>query len=154
LHLDGKKAQLRGTIDRIDEDNVDGTVLLADYKTGKVEKKDLKLADWAELSADQKYSKAFQLLFYTYLYQKNNSSTAKIEPGIFSFRNIPGGFITMTFAEETESEALISEFKKVLIEIIGEIFDPETPFAQTEDEKACSWCAYKGICNREGSSAF
>ena len=154
LHFDGKEVYLRGTIDRIDENNEEGTILLADYKTGKVEKKDLKFDDWEVLSTEPKYDKAFQLLFYTYLYQKNNLSKANIEPGIFSFRNISGGFITMTLAEEIESEALTSEFEKVLIEIIGEIFDPETPFAQTENKEACKWCVYSGICNREGSSAF
>jgi CRISPR/Cas system-associated exonuclease Cas4 (RecB family) len=154
LNVDGKEVWLKGKIDRVDKDDTEGTVLLADYKTGKVEKKDLKFENWEVLSADQKYGKVFQLLFYTYLLYKNNPSTGKIRPGIFSFRNISAGFISTTFPEEIEQEAFVSEFEKVLTRIISALFDPDTPFTQTEDEKACSWCAYKGICNREGKSVF
>lgn len=153
LDVADKEVSLRGTIDRIDKDT-NSSILLTDYKTGKVEKTDLKLKDLDALATEPKLSKVLQLLFYTYLYQQNNPSTGKILPGIFSFRNISGGFVTMTLPEETALKEIISKFEEVLVEIISEIFNPEIPFVQTEDEKACNLCAFKGICNREGASFY
>ncbi len=154
LNVDNKEILLKGTIDRIGKDNQLGAILLADYKTGKVEKKDLKFEDWESLATDKKYSKAFQLLFYTYLYQKNNPSTQQIIPGIYSMRAISSGFITTTLPEGTDDNDLISEFEKVLSDVIEDIFNPELPFIQTDDLDTCKWCDYKGICNREGTSNF
>lgn len=154
LKVGENEVLLKGTIDRIGKDVEEGALLLADYKTGKVEKKDLKFEDWESLATDQKYSKAFQLLFYTYLFQKNNPSTQQIIPGIFSMRSISSGFITASLPEGTENNILSSEFEKVLVEIIGNIFDPTVPFTQTDNLDACNWCDYKGICSRVGESAF
>jgi ATP-dependent helicase/DNAse subunit B len=154
LRVENREVRLRGTIDRIDTDKKEGAILLADYKTGKVEKKDLKIKDWETLVTDQKQAKAFQLLFYTYLYQRNNPSVQEVIPGIFSFRNISGGFITTTLPENTELKDAVSVFGNILIEMISEIFDAEVPFVQTENEDACKWCNFKSICNREGSSFF
>ncbi len=153
LKINEKEIRLKGTIDRIGRDSQEGAILLADYKTGKVEKKDLKIEDWETLVTEPKQSKAFQLLFYTYLFQKNNPSTQQIVPGIFSMRAISSGFITASLPEGADDN-LIPEFEKVLTEIISEIFDPQSPFIQTENKDACNWCDYKGICNRVGASFF
>ncbi len=153
LKINEKEIRLKGTIDRIGRDSQEGAILLADYKTGKVEKKDLKIEDWETLVTEPKQSKAFQLLFYTYLFQKNNPSTQQIVPGIFSMRAISSGFITASLPEGADDN-LIPEFEKVLTEIISEIFDPQSPFIQTENKDACNWCDYKGICNRVGTSFF
>src|SRR5699024_10163840 len=57
---------LRGKVDRVDE--VNNQLRIVDYKTGKVEARDLKIKDWRELIEDYKYSKAFQVLCYSSMY--------------------------------------------------------------------------------------
>ncbi|MCF6170544.1 MAG: PD-(D/E)XK nuclease family protein [Bacteroidales bacterium] len=148
LTLGDKEVFLNGTIDRIDKETGSDNVLLADYKTGKVVKKDLKVEGWETLLTDHRKSKAFQLLFYTYLYLKNNAATQEITPGIFSFRNSKEGFITLALPEGYDFNELTHEFEKVLTEILLEIFDSEVPFTQTGDADACIWCDYQNICNR------
>ena len=153
LKVGDREVHLKGTVDRIEKDEKEGAILLADYKTGKVEKKDLKLEDWKDLSVEQKHGKTFQLLFYTYLYWKNNPSARQIIPGIYSMRAISSGFITTSLPEGAD-ENLIPEFEKVLTEIISQLFDAELPFTQTDNLDVCNWCDYKGICNRVGESFF
>ena len=155
LKVEDKEVFLNGTIDRIDKESGSDTVLLADYKTGKVEKKDVKLDDWGTLITDHKKSRAFQLLFYTYLYLRNDAGTQEITPGIFSFRNSSDGFIAATLPDEMGFKELVPAFEEILSRLIGEIFDPETPFTQTENEDACKWCDHQSICNRSvGSNQF
>ena len=87
--------RLRGTIDRIDE--VNGVRRIVDYKTGKVATSDMNIRDWEKLISEEKYSKAFQVLMYAYMYAADDSGTIRLsegfESGIISFRNLKSGFM-------------------------------------------------------------
>ncbi len=126
---------LKGQVDRIDE--VDGVIRIIDYKTGKVEQKDLTIKDWSLLTSDYKYSKSFQVLFYALLYTQINEiylNDTQLESGIISFKNLKSGFLKVNRNNVTKDD--LDNFTIQLKQLILEIFDPEksvlekeTPFA-------------------------
>ena len=78
---------IKGTVDRVDEFN--GTTRIIDYKTGKVEAGQLKMSDFSLLSNDYKYTKAMQVMLYSYLYvSKTNSPISQLQSGVISFKNL------------------------------------------------------------------
>ena len=139
---------LNGVIDRIDTDDGGRTIRIVDYKTGKVELKDLKVDNLNLLISDTKYAKAFQLMFYKYLYLKslNKTNQNNVKTGIISIRNLSAGFLEFSIKEESEN--IIDEFEKILQSLLDEILDLETSFTQTNDSDICKYCDYKNICNR------
>lgn len=129
---------LKGTIDRIDE--VNGTLRIVDYKTGKVIPADMKVSNWEKLVSDEKYSKAFQVLMYAYIYLINSSSEGALtdglnrfetlESGIISFKNLKSGF--MKFNAQPLSRELLEAFVIQLDALLSELFDTEVPFVEKE----------------------
>lgn len=125
-----------GKIDRIDQLN--GITRIIDYKTGKVEAKDLKISDFSMLSDDYKYTKALQVMLYSLLFtsEKKFNFTEQLEAGIISFKNLQSGFLKMNFAQnprgkETNiSKEKLNEFQVELKRIIKEILNPEIPFIE------------------------
>lgn len=123
--------KLKGQIDRIDE--VDGVLRIIDYKTGKVEKNQLKVENWDLLVSDEKYSKSFQILMYAYMYAKVyhiNFETDRLESGIVSFKNIKSGY--MQFNGSLISTNIMDNFLIQLEKLILEIFNTEITFKEKE----------------------
>jgi len=129
--------KLIGQADRIDQ--LDGVVRIIDYKTGKVEQKSLNLIskntnNWDKLITDYKYSKAFQVLMYAYMYSKSNMynlDIIKLESGIISFKNLKTGFmkVNRTHISKSDMDIFENELKILLLEI----YDLEIPFIENEN---------------------
>ena len=129
---------LKGTIDRIDEFN--GIIRIVDYKTGKVQPADMKVKDWEMLVGDEKYSKAFQVLMYAYIYLKKGSSDDNpidrlngmkaLESGIISFKNLKSGFMKVN--DQALSQELLVGFVTQLDVLLSELFDPDVAFDEKE----------------------
>ncbi len=139
--------KFKGTIDRIDQRLGDGTFQIIDYKTGKVTPRELFVKDTAELTTNPDYAKAFQVVFYAWLYYQQQS-IKRLEAGIISLRNISQGFISLKFKDIDSIQDYFQEFTESILELINEITDPHLPFTQTNDLSQCTWCNYKSICNR------
>ncbi len=126
---------LRGKIDRLEEAN--GTLRITDYKTGKVEARNLRLEDWKEITQDyDKYSKCFQVLTYTSLIASEKDVTFPAEAGIISFKNLKSGFLK--FAHEKDphiTKETLECFQEQLKSLIMEICNPEIPFKEKEIKK-------------------
>lgn len=138
LDIDGIKQSitLKGKLDRIDV--VDGTTRIIDYKTGKVERKNVEIMSWENLIDDSKYSKAFQLLCYAYMYAQKNPNQP-IEAGIISLKNLKEGVLLFAKKEAPRGpkqtlidNETLSEFEVVLHNLIREINDPGIPFLEKE----------------------
>ena len=131
--------KLKGIVDRIDE--LDGVTRIIDYKTGKVEAKDLKITDFSVLGSDYKYTKPLQVMLYSFLFSEDNGGnfSKPVEAGIISFKNLNSGFLKMNFSEKRgANESLISQenmdpFLTELKRIIVEILNPEIPFIQNQN---------------------
>jgi len=127
---------LKGKLDRIDE--VDRIRRIIDYKTGKVEKRNVEIESWDELIADYRYSKAFQLLCYSYMYL-NGASPQPMTAGIISLKNLKEGVLhfaekgaTKTAKQTVIDSEIMSKFETALHTLIREICNPDIPFIEKE----------------------
>ena len=139
---------IKGFVDRIDI--IGNTIRIIDYKTGAMKQKELRFNDRDSLLNESKFSKAFQILMYLYLYLKttNHDKNLNIECGIISLLKIKSGFIKLTPPKNESSENFYDIFNDVLTKLLEEIFDVNTPFMQTKKIENCNYCIYKNICNR------
>lgn len=121
--------KLKGTLDRVDE--FDGTTRIIDYKTGRVEPKNVKLTDWEELITNYDKSKAFQLLCYALLYCKKHD-TSSVLAGIYSFKNLGKGLFS--FSQDNNNPLIdaevLSTFETYLKQLILEICNPSLPLTE------------------------
>ncbi|MUP45045.1 PD-(D/E)XK nuclease family protein [Gramella sp. BOM4] len=128
---------LRGKIDRFEL--VNGIPRIVDYKTGKVEARDLKLDDWEEITKDyDKYSKSFQVLTYASLIALEKGLTFPAEAGIISFKNMRSGFMGFEKKDAREkqlSPEILEHFQEELKALIEEICDPAVAFVEKEIKK-------------------
>jgi len=122
--------KIKGKLDRIDE--VDGIQRIVDYKTGKVESRNVKITDWEDLILNYDKSKAFQLLCYALLYDAQ-TPIHTLKAGILSFKNLNSGMLLFSASNsEIIDISTLLEYKNVLIKLIQEIFNPEIPFTEKE----------------------
>src|SRR5690606_14718839 len=101
---------------------------IIDYKTGMVEQGDVEIIDWEDLNEDYKFSKAFQVLTYA-LMMNREIPIHNAEAGIISFKNLGGGFLKFGVKEKKGSrnksqlitketlESFTNELKKLILEI-------------------------------------
>lgn len=132
---------IRGKVDRVEE--VDGIIHIIDYKTGKVEQKDVEIINWEDITSDYKYSKAFQVLCYAYMIE-NKYSSKQIKAGIISFKNLQNGFLKFTKKDKSGrgavKETLIdletfTNYTTELKKLILEICNSSIPFIEKKIEK-------------------
>lgn len=132
---------INGIVDRID--NYDGTLRIIDYKSGKVEQRDVEIINWEDLTSDyKKYSKSFQLLSYAFMLHQNKEIVLPLTAGIISFKNLQGDYV-LNFSKKDKNgsyankDVLINEdtllnYYKSLKDLILEIFNPAIDFIEKE----------------------
>ena len=130
---------IQGKVDRVDKCN--GILRIIDYKSGQVRQGDVEITEWEEINEDYKYSKAFQVLTYALMMNKeipvNNA-----EAGIISFKNLGSGFLKFGKKDKPRSrnktqlitEETLDNFTIELKKLILEICDPNIPFTEKEIE--------------------
>ncbi|WP_223826646.1 PD-(D/E)XK nuclease family protein [Flagellimonas sp. S3867] len=131
LHFSGLgfPVKLKGTLDRVDE--IDGVTRIVDYKTGRVDPKNVKVLNWEELITDYDKSKAFQLLCYSLLFTKEKN-TVDLLAGIYSFKNLGQGFLSFTSDGTSISSETLRTFQTFLEKLVLEICNPSIPFTEKE----------------------
>ena len=125
---------LGGKVDRVDSYN--GQVRIIDYKTGKVEQRQLSIVDWEEITHDYKFSKAFQVLAYATM-MREDAQYDEIEAGIISFKNMGGRFLKFAIKENGSrnknhiiNDEIVNEYMTRLKILILEICNAEIPFTE------------------------
>ncbi len=126
--------KIQGKVDRID--SLDGMLRIIDYKTGKVEQKDLNLSAWEDITTDYKYSKSFQVLAYA-LMVNETFAIQDARAGIISFKNLKSGFLSFSLKEgkltsDIVTQETLNNFRKELKTIILEICNPDIPLIEKE----------------------
>ncbi len=129
---------LKGKLDRID--SRDGTLRIIDYKTGKVEIKNVEIVDWPSIVEDYAHSKGFQLLCYAAMYHASTKVDG-LEAGIISFKGLQSGLLKFSKKDKAgqgaKKESLIdtetlAAFMPQLFKLITEICDSKVPFREKE----------------------
>jgi len=153
--LSNAKVILIGFIDRVDQ--VDDTVRIIDYKTGKVNShSELQISDWTDFSAVNIKEKAFQIMMYAWLYNRqSNISKRQLTGGIFSLPILSNGFMKFgikpgrnDIPDQNINEEKLEAFEQYLMSLLHEILDKSIPFTQTDRSETCRNCDYAGICNK------
>jgi hypothetical protein len=139
---DEKKVRLRGIIDRIDR--IGDRVRIVDYKTGKVERKDVETRktdenaeQFVETMANKKH--VLQLLQYAFLYQQNEGRWA--DPAIISLvsgKSEP--FYLDTKAVDIQEA--VASFPEYLRTILEQVYDSSLPFEHLDTGffSNCKYC--------------
>ncbi len=145
------KVIVSGKIDRVDRKG--DLIRVIDYKTGK-DKLDFENVESLFRRDNKRNKAAFQTLLYALLY-KNNSlqkPAGKIVPGLINRMNLFDDDFKFGFKMGKEflenADPLLPEFQNHLKQLLEEIFDPSTPFDQTNDIEFCKFCSYQHICYR------
>ncbi len=125
--------KIAGNVDRIE--NRDGKIRIIDYKTGKVDKNDVILKTWLDLTKDIGNDKIIQILAYAFMYQPD-SKGLEMEAGIISFKNLKSGFLPFNFKsviglEQVITPEIMESYIEEIVVLLNEIFNFEIPFEQT-----------------------
>lgn len=144
----GLKINLKGIIDRVDEQN--DLLYIVDYKTGTVEKHFKQMDDLFDSGTKNRPKAVLQTFFYALLYTAMYPQILKLKPIIYELRNLEQYEITCGAAKEpVQNYATVAgEFGEKLKVCLSEIFDPTIPFRCTNDTDKCAYCDFKQICNR------
>jgi CRISPR/Cas system-associated exonuclease Cas4 (RecB family) len=144
--------RIRGFADRVDISGKDWLVL--DYKTGKVDPKELKIKEWEDLRTGPGLDKSFQVITYAWLLEPKVKAPGEgIRSGIISFRKLSEGIreVSLPGGEKNRNRIRkedLAEFGKILEGILKELFDESIPFRQAEDHNRCLNCPYLTLCGR------
>ncbi len=151
LQLNDQKKfiKLKGKMDRIE--SVNDKLRVIDYKTGRVEDKELKVDLISELFGNPVYAKSFQLLMYGYIFAKSSDvADPQMMAAIYPLRKLSEG---MKYVRIASNETLTSEtfknFEEQLQVLLTQIVDPKTVFKQTDDTQRCRFCKFISLCKRD-----
>lgn len=148
VHIPGsEELKIKGFIDRVDRNIATGKIRIIDYKTGSVDPRFLKVKKQDLLFSDPDYSKAFQLMYYSWIYSLVEN-TQNIESGIISTKSISNGFMNINIPGYDPVTSFNDTFAEGVKSIIQDIENPEIGFNATTDTNRCKYCDYKSICNR------
>ncbi len=152
LQVEDKKIHLGGTIDRLDEK--ERVVRVIDYKTGAG---DDFFSDVEELFSQKKHKSKkaiFQTLLYSYILKSKDSNIPAFHPGVVWIKKIftsPNYTLkkgTATNNETLTLEMVEEEYMSELKKHLGDLFNPNIAFSQTEYADSCESCSYKGVCGK------
>ena len=130
--------RIKGKADRIDEEA--GLIRIIDYKTGKVDPKDVKISEKTENIFDVRKAKLIQLLFYAYMRAQAGTAPENISVALFSLKNFKSGWITLETSDgESLSQKILDDFEHQLALQALEMFELDV-FEHNEDSRFCEYC--------------
>lgn len=95
----------------------------------------------------------FQILMYAMMYE----DTTPPEPVLYFLRDMFRSTSLQQLKAGTGRTKEVfrfgtaekQEFRRLLGELVNEIFDPSVPFDMTQKEEYCRYCPYKPLCEKE-----
>lgn len=150
----GRRVNMTFIIDRLDMvDTPEGRRLrIVDYKTGSDSLTFSSVPELFHAPPGKNTKGIFQLMLYALLHGALTESTEPVALAIYPTRRLEAtDFRTAVECSGKpvyDHKPYLDEFKTRLMEIIEELFDTETPFAQTSDTSKCTYCDFKELCAR------
>ncbi len=131
----GKTVKIFGYIDRVDQ--LDGVIRVLDYKTGKADKKDLKIVSFSDITQEEGMPKALQVMAYALMvYQENERESLanqEIQAGIIALKKMKDNLLMLS-DEKGETLSITKEeldnYKASMASLFVEIFSKEIPFEE------------------------
>ena len=142
-----------GYVDRMDSLRP-GEIRIVDYKTGKVEDKDVNITDEnAEEIVEALFGPsnegrpkiAFQLYLYDVFCRKSEGYKGQRMVNVIY---PPANLFTEPVKEVPVSEEFMRLTEEKLHDLLTEIASVDVPFKRTTEEKTCSYCDFRMICGR------
>jgi len=126
--------KIAGNVDRIENRN--GKIRIIDYKTGKVDKNDVILKTWQDLTKEIGNDKIIQILAYAFMYQPDCNGL-EMEAGIISFKNLKSGFLPFNLKTEIGLEQditpeIMESYLEEIVLLLNTIFNSELPFEENK----------------------
>lgn len=139
---------LKGTLDRLEADEQNNIYVL-DYKTGSAEaKSNVKISDFFQAPENSRTS--LQLLWYAYLYRQHDGNGGYFYPGVYPLKGVTEPINYLGSGNPITDEHF-DQMADHLREQFQALFDKDTPFTQTDNQKICENCDFNAICYRQTS---
>ncbi len=141
---------VRQIIDRIDIKG--GVMRFIDYKTGSDTTEAPSVESIFDPDNTHRNKALLQQMFYCNFWRLDRDDDRPIRPLIYSVRQVAkDGLkpIEVGGAELADYHAINDEYLPRLNAVLEEIFDPDVPFRQAESSKACMFCSFKTMCDRQ-----
>ncbi|MDD4514347.1 PD-(D/E)XK nuclease family protein [Massilibacteroides sp.] len=151
----GDEIALKGFIDRIDE--VGGLLRIVDYKSGNGLSVFNSIDSLFNLEEKDRPKAIMQVFMYSWMYHAEEKRAVTVQPTIYYLRTLfTDNFDPSVYhrVERGKLEAVtnftdyIEEFEEGFRGCLDQIFSPEIPFIQTPTGKACIYCPFKNICEK------
>lgn len=153
IEISGKKlkVQIGGTIDRID--GKEDTLRIVDYKTGGLPHAPENI-EQLFIPAEGRASHIFQIFLYSSIvYQQQ---PLKVTPALlYIHRSASDKYTPIIEIGPARQRVQVddfarydNEFRTYLQNLLDQLFDPDTPFTQTQNESRCLYCDYRKLCQR------
>lgn len=154
VEVNGERFSIKigGTIDRIDRTN--GSVRVIDYKTGKNEVTCPSVDDVFNPAKIDDYKGILQTLIYCMMVDHEMPSCDVMTPYLFKTTRLGSGdSFKVCSKKDAFSEGnymrVADMVRDSLGKILGQLFDPEQPFKQTDNEENCKHCNFFYFCNKQ-----
>ncbi len=159
LPLAGRNIRIGGKIDRLDI--TQGIVRVMDYKTGSNDDSGKttfsSIEELFEFSNEKRPGYIFQVMLYAYITDKLMNNDIPIQPGLLFVRNSFKSAFQTSITQKTGKDVSVvvdyrlykEEIETGLNQLIADLYDPDVPFTQTENENICKNCPYNKICRKE-----
>ncbi len=140
-----------GIADRIDR-LPDGRLRVVDYKTGAPHLEFKGLENLFRGKGEDRQSNILQTLLYAMMLSRTRG--CDVQPALYYVRQMHReGYSPLLVDRENGVEGVTyadyaEEFERLLRETLEELYNPEIPFEQCEDEATCAYCDFKAICRR------
>lgn len=150
--------KFKGYIDRMDSFR-DDEVRIVDYKTGKVDEKEVKINDEnaddvvdALFSPDTKSKNRPEIAVQLFVYDRFVEKDVKDKSVLNVLYPIPRLFSSPELASNILSSRECPDFDDKVTEklegLFAEMMDTGTDFRRTKDSDTCKYCDFKKICGR------
>lgn len=153
-----KGHKFKGYIDRMDSFR-DDEVRIVDYKTGKVDEKEVKINDEnaddvvdALFSPDTKSKNRPEIAVQLFVYDRFVEKDVEDKSVLNVLYPIPRLFSSPELASNILSSRECPDFDNKVMEklegLFAEMMDTGTDFRRTKDSDTCKYCDFKKICGR------
>ena len=140
-----------GYADRVESlDN--GTLRIIDYKTGTEHLSFTSLASLFFGEARERQSNFINTMLYAMML--HHKSGRETQPALYYVRKMGDAEYSPLLTDKSRKSSgdtystYAELFEEHISHILGEIYNPDTPFTQCEDTKQCEMCDFASICSR------